>query len=289
MPERQTIEEVVASHYADLSDQLRRAADIVVQNKVDVATRSLRALSAAHDLSPATLSRLSKALGFDGYDAMREVIRSAVERQMGTLSEKADRLRKDAAGKGSIFDRQAAACIANIEDMKELTPRTRIDQTVELLVGARQVVLFGAFGSSGIVEYLAYLANYFAPNWTLAGRRGASLGASLAGLGPEDVLFLVTTAPHARRAVMAAEAAAEQGASVIVVTDSHTCPSVKHAKVSLFVPTDSPQFFSSYAAMLVLMEGLIATLIVRSPEDLAARIRDAEEGNRKLGEFWIDP
>ena len=208
-------------------------------------------------------------------------------RQMGGMTDRVARLR--ATPPATVMDRQVAACMANIEDMKALNPHARVDEAVDLMLAARQVVLFGAFGSSGIVEYMAYLANYFAPNWTLAGRRGASLGASVSGLGPGDVLFVVTTAPHASRAVIAAEAASAQGAAVIVVTDTHTCPAVRHATVSFFVASDSPQFFSSYAATLVLMEGLIATLIARSPDDLTERIAGVDAGNRKLGEFWSDP
>lgn len=287
MPDAMTIEEIIATRYAGLSARLQEAADILVANKFEVASRSLRAVSAAYGLSPATLSRLARALDFESYDALREAMRGTVGRQMDGMTDRAARLRAQPAA--TVMDRQVAACMANIEDMRALNPPARIEQAVEALLSAGQVVLFGAFGSSGIVEYMAYLANYFAPNWTLAGRRGASLGASVSGLGKGDVLFVVTTAPHAHRAVTAAEAAAANGATVIVVTDTHTCPAVRHAAVSFFVPTESPQFFSSYAAMLTLMEGLIATLIARSPDDLTARIAQVDDGNRKLGEFWIDP
>jgi DNA-binding MurR/RpiR family transcriptional regulator len=281
-----TIEEIIAARYPGLSQKLQQAADILVTNKFEVASRTLRAISAAYDLSPATLSRLARALGFDTYDDMRDVMRDDVGRQVDGMSDRVARLRATPAA--TVMDRQIAACMANIEDMRELNPHARMEQAVDLMLAARNVVLFGAFGSSGIVEYMAYLTNYFAPNWTLAGRRGASLGASVAGLGPQDVLFVVTTAPHAHRAVITAKAASDQGATVIVVTDSHTCPAVRHSTVSFFVPSQSPQFFSSYAATLVLMEGLIATLIARSPDDLTARIAEVDAGNRNLGEFWSE-
>lgn len=288
MPETSSIEDRVASHYADLSARLKVAADFVVSNPVDVATRSLRSVSAASGVSPATLSRLARVLGFDSYEALREQTRGSVGTRAISFSEKAALLKSQAGSPQSMFDRQAAACIDNIAELGRGIDRNRLQQAVDALDGARNVILFGAFGSTGIVEYMAYLANYFTANWMLAGRMGASLGAALAAIGPGDVLLIVTKTPYANRAIVAAEVARRHGARTIVITDSHACPAIRHADYHFIVPSDSPQFFSSYVATLALMETMIAMLVAQSEQDPAARIREVEERNRSLGEFWAD-
>lgn len=282
------LEDIIAGRYRDLSGKLREAADVVLAHQVDIATRSLRSVSAATGVSPATMSRLARALGFDSYEAMRELTRAAVERRIGGISDRALRLRSDHEGHATILERQAAACIANINELQAINPKDKIDAAVTRLLAARNVILFGAFGAAGSVEYLAYLASYFASNWMLAGRRGASLGAALAGIGRDDVLFVVTKAPYARRAVIATETARSLGATTIVITDSHTCPALKGADIGFVVPSDSPQFFSSYAATMVLIEALIATYVARSSDDTMARIKDVTDRNSQLGEFWPD-
>lgn len=281
-----TIEEVVAAHYSGLSEKLREAADAVLANPVDVATRTLRAVSSSTGVAPATLSRLARALGFDSYEEMRELTRGAVERQLDGMGERVQRLRTDGNNQGPIFDRQAEACISNIAQMRELNPNDRIDAAVEMLLSARNVVLFGAFGASGSVEYLAYLTSYFSSNWMLAGRRGESVGAALAGIQPDDVVFVVTKAPYAKRAVLAVEIAREAGAQTIVITDDYACPALMHATVGFIVPSESPQFFSSYAATMVLIEAIVASLVARSGDDALERIRSVEAHNRRFGEFW---
>ena len=281
-----TIEEVVAAHYSGLSEKLREAADAVLANPVDVATRTLRAVSSSTGVAPATLSRLARALGFDSYEEMRELTRGAVERQLDGMGERVQRLRTDGNNQGPIFDRQAEACISNIAQMRELNPNDRIDAAVEMLLSARNVVLFGAFGASGSVEYLAYLTSYFSSNWMLAGRRGESVGAALAGIQSDDVVFVVTKAPYAKRAVLAVEIAREAGAQTIVITDDYACPALMHATVGFIVPSESPQFFSSYAATMVLIEAIVATLVARSGDDTLDRIRSVEAHNRRFGEFW---
>lgn len=281
-----TIEEKIADRYSDLSAKLKKAADYVANNPVDVATRSLRSVSGASGVSPATFSRLARALGFSSYEEMRELSRTAVGRRALSFSEKAVLLRSEAGSGASMIERQAAACIKNIAALEQTMDRARLEATVETLHGARNVVMFGAFGSTGIVEYMAYLANYFSSKWTLAGRMGASLGTALAGLGPDDALLVVTKTPYARRAVVACEIARRQGAAAILITDSHVCPAIKYATTHFLVPSDSPQFFSSYAATLVLVETIIAMLVARSETDLSKRIREVEDQNRELGEFW---
>ncbi len=283
-----SIEARVAEHYSALSGQLRRAADYVVSNPVDVATRSLRSISATSEISPATYSRLSRALGFDSYEEMRERSRLRIGKKEPSFSDKAERLRAESNPQSSILQRQGHACIDNISALVSGMDNAKLEAAADRLRDARRVVLFGALGSTGIVEYMAYLARYFAPNWSLAGRMGASLGSSMAGLKADDVVLVVTKTPYVRRAVIAAELARDAGADVILLTDMHRCPAIPHATHAFIVPSESPQFFSSYVATLTLIETMIAMIVASSTEDATASIRAVEEKNQKLGEYWAE-
>lgn len=282
------IEDRVSENYSDLSAKLREAADYVVANQMDVATRSLRTVSATSGLSPATFSRLAKALNFDAFEDLRETCRGALWDRGASFAERAERLSKDDATDQPILNRHASACMNNISEMAGAIEPARLSDAVSALRNARNVVLFGGFSSTGIVEYMAYLAQYFRSNWTLAGRMGASLGSALSGLEARDVFLVVTKTPYSRRAITATGTASEAGARVIVITDSHACPALKHAAYSFIVPSDSPQFFSSYASTIALIETMIAMLLAESGDAATDRIRDVENQNKRLGEFWVD-
>ncbi|NIY95553.1 hypothetical protein HC022_04595 [Salipiger sp. HF18] len=60
-----TITDLVASHYAELTEGLQQAADHIVQNPIEAATTSLRSIAASSGLSPTTFSRLARALGVE--------------------------------------------------------------------------------------------------------------------------------------------------------------------------------------------------------------------------------
>ena len=280
------LEDRVAERYAGLSEQLRKAADYVLAHPLEVASRPLRAISVDSHVSPATYSRLARALGFETFEQMKDVSRLSVGHRVSSLSDRAEILRSGKSSGQSMLTLQGEACIRNIEQFLDRTDRQKLERTATLLREANRVVLFGALASTGITEYMAYLANYFAPNWSLAGRLGASMGAQLTMLGPEDVVFIVTMSPYSQRAVAAAELAKEAGSDVVLVTDALECPALRHATHGFVVPTDSPQFFSSYVVTLVLIETLIAMIVAASEADATAVIQRVEAKNQELGEYW---
>lgn len=286
MQKSTTIKDRIAEGYDDLSDRLRAAADFVADNPVDVATRSLRSISTASGLAPATFSRLARALGFDDYEAMRELSRSAVGRRYMSFSQRAQKLQSEAVAGEPLLQRQVAACMANIDSMSQTIDPERLERAVEALHNARRVVLFGACGSTGLIDYMAYMGRYFSPDWQVAGRGGAALGATMSDLSARDTVLIITKPPFARRAILSAEMAAAQGAAVIVLSDTHTCPALKYATAGFILPSDSPQFFSSYAATLVLVETIIGMLVARAGPDAMNRIAEVEARNHRLEEYW---
>ena len=278
MQDSHSIEDRIAQAYPALSGQLQAAADFVAGNRVDVATRSLRTLASSSGVSPATFSRLARALGYDDYETLREASRQDVSARQMSFAERAGRLQAEArcAGSADFLTRQAGACIQNITELATATDRTRLNALVDSLHRARKVLLVGSLGSAGIMEYFSYMAGWFAPDWMAAGRNGTTLGSSLSRMGKGDAVFVLSKAPYAARSVRAAELASAQGATVVVVTDSHVCPALRSADHSVIVPTESPQFFSSYTATLVLLEAIMGMLVALSGEAAQTRITRAE-------------
>ncbi len=286
--EAATIEDRISKSYAGLSDKLQVAADYVAENPIDVATRSLRSVASTSGVSPATFSRLARALGYDDYEQMREDGRVAMGRKMSSFSERAQALRASTSRpEGRIFvQRQASACVANIETLERDISSENLEAAVEALHRAGSVLLVGSLGSSGFVDYFAYLAHWFSDNWLVAGRNGTTLAATIARLGKGDAALAVSKAPYARRTVAALKAAKEKGVTTVVITDAHASPTLEFADFAFIVPTESPQFFSSYAATLVLIEAIVTMLLTKAGPDAEGKIRDAEHQVSQLGESW---
>jgi len=280
-------ETTLAREYASLSARLREAADYVAENPVEIATRSLRSVASRSGLPPATFSRLARALGFGCYEELRELSRAAVGRSLSSFSHKVEQLQAEERRNTlpPLLLRQSEACIENIVNMSQSLDRDKLEQAVDRLHKARNVVLVGALGSAGVVEYMAYMANFFSTKWRIAAQKGASMGSVLADFGPGDVLLVITKPPFARCSIRAAQMAARQGAFVIVLTDTRACDALEHADIGFVVPSESPQFFSSFAATLVLTETIIGMVVARGGARARRRIAQVEEHNRQLEEI----
>ncbi|NRB35104.1 MAG: MurR/RpiR family transcriptional regulator [Rhodobacteraceae bacterium] len=283
-----TIEERIGQHYGGLSDKLRVAADYVAANPVEVATRSLRAVATTSGVSPATFSRLARALGYDDYEAMRDDGRAAVGRRMVPFSQRAHDLRTSGAGQSGreVLARHAAAALHNVSFLERDIAPGKLEAAVDVLHKARRVLLVGSLGSSGLVDYLGYQMHWFAADWIVAGRNGTALAAALSRLGPEDAVLALSKTPHAKRSVSALEAAQKRGIPTVFITDTYSSPALPLASHAFVVPTEGPQFFSSYAATVVLLETIVSLLLARAGEDAEDRIRAAEDQLHSLGETW---
>lgn len=284
-----TIHDRISAYYNELSSQLRTAADYVADNPLEVATRSLRSVAAACNVSPPTFSRLARALEFESYEEMRELCRQQLGRRAISFSDRAAQLQSTVSTseqKADFLHRQAHAATANIAAMVDNIDMARLEAAVDRLGESGRVILVGTLGSSGIIEYFSYLARWFTGNWVVAGRNGLSLGPVLADVNENDVVVIVTYSPFARRSIAAAEIAASNNAFVLVVTDIVSCPALKYADLSFTVPTDSPQFFSSYVSVILLFETIAGMLVARMGEQAQQRIEEVEKNNHQLGEYW---
>lgn len=281
-------EQELAKRYVDLSAKLKQAADYVASNPVEVATRSLRSISADIGVAPVTFTRLARAFGYGSYEELREEMRHSVGRRAGSFSDSVERLQSEHADNGQSFaSEHFSACLENLSALRGGIDPDEFERAIDRLHDSRKVVLLGALGSTGAAEYMSYAADFITDNWQLAGRMGSSLGSSLIDLNDTDALIVITKAPHANQAIQAAELASSNGVFVLIITDSHKCPSLAHASSYFVVPTDSSHFFSSYVSTIALIEAMIGLLAVKAGEPARDRLSKVEESNRRL-EYLAD-
>ena len=280
-----SFEQRLAQKYDGLSKRLREAGDYVAQNPVDTATRSLRSVANDAGLAPATFSRLARTLDYGSFEQLREVMRRKIDRRVNSFADRADRLRQDhETGELNFFDTHQKACLNNVEALASGIDMHQLETTVDRLHRSRKVLVLGALGSTGIAEYMSYMANFLTDNWNMAGRMGASLGSGLTGLDKRDSLIIVTKPPFARKVLLAAEVAKQNGAFVVVLTDNHACPALRYADSGFLIKTESPHFYSSYVATVFLVETIIGMLASRVGPEATRRIAEVESRNRRLEE-----
>jgi DNA-binding MurR/RpiR family transcriptional regulator len=286
------INDLIALHYDTLSPQLKMAADHVVGHHDDVASRSLRSIAATSNLNPPTFSRLARALGLASYEEMRELCRKEIKYRSISFAEKAGLLQSENALDGGAEPqipfalRQSASAIRNIDQFVNDLDVGRLRTVADRLVASQRVFMAGSLASAGFIQYFGYLATLAFDNWHIAGQNGVPPATTLTGVSSADSVIVVMKNPYAKRSIDAAQLAHESSAFVVVISDSIACPAFRFATHHFIVPTDSPQFFSSYIATLLLLESLMGMVIRRSGQQVQKRLTEVETNNHRLGEYW---
>lgn len=275
----------LAQNYQHLSARLRQAGDYAVANPVDLASRSLRVVAQESGIAAATFSRLARALGYASLEEMRESLRGSLGAGVHVFAARTAALQADPLGGGAQFARaHLAASGENITQALGVLDMDTLEQVVLRLAHAPKVVVLGALGAAGIAQYMSYLARFCSGHWEQANQLGSSLGGTLADLGPQDALVVITKPPHAPMVVKAAELARHQGSYVFVITDNHSSPVLQYSSASVIIPSPSAHFYSSYVSTLAVIEAMIGMLAYQSGSAAQDRINRVETLNRQLDE-----
>ncbi|MEM7429115.1 MAG: MurR/RpiR family transcriptional regulator [Pseudomonadota bacterium] len=279
----------VAARMETLSPQLRRAASFVAAHPEEVATRSLRQIAGAAKVAPQTMSRLARALDCGGYEELRELCRAEYTRPVISLSERAGALQARNTGSTQqdtpFILAQSESAVSSIDMLVNGIDIEALRHSVDRLAEARRVVVIGVMGSAAIGKHLDYVAAFAFENWTFP-VDSASWSRAMWGLGPEDAAIIVAHAPYARQSVERARFVHSTGAFLIAITDDVASPLIPSSSASFIVPTESPQFFPSYIATLLLIESIMGMLVRRGGPAVRKRVAAAESANASMGDYW---
>jgi DNA-binding MurR/RpiR family transcriptional regulator len=276
--DRGPLTERIIQTFDDMPAQLQAGARYVLDRPRDVALLSMREQARQAGVQPATMTRLAKRLGMEGYDEVRELYAAAVRDGGLGFAGKAgvqvisQKLKGDKA--------LAADMLTSIgQQIQKLATPAGLDRLVNAaraLASARRIYCLGLRSSHSIAWHLHYVL-------TLVGDRsvhiegiGATGSDALARATPKDVLLVASVMPYTRLTVELAEYAASQSIAVIAITDSEVAPLAQLAEQAIIVPTESPSFFHAMSPAFVVAEVLGAIIAGRGGDAALASLRHSD-------------
>jgi DNA-binding MurR/RpiR family transcriptional regulator len=273
-----------------LSPQLRRAARYILANSDKVAVQTVRETAAAARVTPATVVRLAKSLGLNGYPELKRLfLDDLVAGARGDrlpYAAKAAELQKDDSA--SIYERLYTRQAANLEATRAANGAALLARSAAALAKSRRVWIAGFRSLYPLAYYLHYVWGFFRQDLFLAASPGGVIDNGVFDMGPRDALVVMTVSPYSRDAVAAAEAAHQAGATIVALSDSTLSPLAKYTEHLLVAATDTPSFFHSLTAASATIEALLATLAHRGGADALAAIARTQARLSAIG-VYVDP
>jgi DNA-binding MurR/RpiR family transcriptional regulator len=257
----------------DLPPRLQAVGRFVAGHAFDATTRSMRDLAGAAGASPAAFTRLAQALGYGGWDALRDALIEASRPAPGAAPFSRRVVGGGADGRKPL---PSAVLEADAAVVARLDARP-IEAAAAALHSAPRVWVAGFRSCRAVAALLHYQLRLFRPAEVRlvggAGPEDLDLGAFAAG----DAVVNVGFAPYSRQSVLAARAAHAAGCVTVALADSPQAPMAEGARhLLLFDAAASPGFFPSLTGAFALAHALVATSFSLGGEATLARLRESE-------------
>jgi DNA-binding MurR/RpiR family transcriptional regulator len=261
-----------------LPPQLQTAARYMLDRPDDVALLSMREQARRAGVPPATMTRLAKRLGLDGYDSVRELYAGAV--RAGTLGfagkagvqVEAQALRGEralAAEMVTLLSRQIAA-------LAEPAALDRLADAATRLHEARRVYCLGLRSCHAAAWHFHYMLSLLGDKTVMLDDAGGTGLDAIRDAGKTDALLVASVEPYARATIEAARYAAGRDVPVVALTDSEVSPLAQIAGNAILVATASPSFFHTMTPLLAVAEILAALVAGRGGAKALAALEHTE-------------
>lgn len=276
----------IVEAYDGMSAQLQAAARYVLDRPRDVALLSMREQARQAGVQPATMTRLAKNLGLDGYDAVRETYASALRAgDIGFAGRAgAQALTQRLKGDHTLAGEMLSSMSHQISGLMEEAALERIVAAAKRLAAARRVYCLGLRSSHSAAWHFHYILSLIGEKSTILDGI-AGTGADMVGRATkQDVLFVVSVLPYTRAAIEIAEYAHSRGIPIVAITDSEVAPLAKLSEAAVIIPTDSPSFFHTMAPAFAVAEVLAALVAGHGGDEALEGLRRFDD---QLGAFKV--
>lgn len=273
--------------YPALTPELQKAARFMVENPEEIGLNSMRGVARDAGVKPATITRLTKSLGFSEYGALREPFRQRLRTRLPEYAAKLQDVQRRGESEGSsLLTDLRSQEIANIEGSLSAENLNVIDAAAQTICDGRRVYVLGLRGAHAPAFLFHYTCQLFRDNSQLLDTAAGIFADQLRGITADDVLLVISFPPYTQLTIDAVDYAADAGAKIIAITDSIVSPAASAASHTIVTRNDSPSFYHSFTGALSIVQALITMLATKSGEDAVHLVEEAEKQLARISAYW---
>ena len=249
--------EQIVKAFDAMSVQLQAGARYVLDRPRDVALLSMREQARRAGVQPATMTRLAKHLGMDGYDDVRELYAAAVrEGDLGFAGKAGVQVvsQKLKGDKALVAD-MLRSIGKQVERLAAADSLDRLVAAARTLASARRIYCLGLRSSHCVAWHLHYVLSLVGEQSIHIDGIAATGADALARATSRDVLLVASVLPYTRLTVELAEYAVDKACRSLRSpiarsrhlrrlrnTSSSSRPTARHSFTPCRRPSPLPKF-----------------------------------------------
>src|ERR1700688_817480 len=254
--------------------RLREVGRFVAANDYDATTRSMRDLATVAGADPAAFTRLAKALGYSGWDALRAPLTEA--RRPTEASPFSGRAKGRRHGPHAEISLVSDKLEAEAAGLARISPGS-VAGAATTLHTAERIWIAGFRSCRSVAELLNYQLRLFRPEAVqLVGGSGPE-DLDLGAFSARDAVIVIGFAPYSTAGVLSARAAHRAGAALMAIADTIAAPMAEGADhLLLFEAAASPGFFPSLTGAIAIAQSLAAVMFASGGVGAKRRLEETE-------------
>lgn len=226
-------------------------------------------------VSESTVVRFAIELGYDGYPRLQKELREVIKSKLTS----AQRLEVTSShiDPDNILRSVLHADMTKLRITLEEADPDMFGQAVEAILVAKQIYILGVRSSAPLASFLGFYFNLIFENVRLVHTTSVSeMFEQIVNARAGDVVIGISFPRYSSRTTKAMQYAADQGATVIAITDNVASPLALCSTYSLFARSDMASFVDSLVAPLSLINALIVAIGMKRRDRIRATLEKLE-------------
>lgn len=270
----------VRSKLDELSSTERLLAGFLLEFPGELASYAGNELAQLAGVSPSTVSRFIRRIGYDSYEEARRHVREEQEVGSPLFHGSSAGAARQVRSVTAHFQQSQANLAATFERLSDAT----MAEIARAIVGAPQVLIFGSRSSQAFALYLRWQIIQVLPRVMVIPGPGETLAEYTAGLSERDCVIVFGTRRQTSQMDRLLQAAVRAAAPILYISD-HASPDCTQARWSLQAQCRGPGPLDNHVGVMALCD-LLATLVIDASGAAGRkRLAAVEQEHEELGDF----
>lgn len=262
--------QVIAREYPNLSRQLAKIAVFIEQSHECIGLYKIKDIAERCGVQPSAVIRFAHHFGFGGFSDMQAIFKATLSRKVELENSYQDRIRKVistqqvALSSDDIIRQSTQRSIDELTALSTGSGIQMVEAVVERLLRAEKIWITGMRRSYPVASYLAYALQHIRSNAVQITNTGGMYQSQIQLMAKNDVLVLFSYEPYAEETLAIARFAAEQGTSIVAITDSQMSPYAQLAEYLIPVQARPVFGFRSLVSSMSLAHSIFVAFAYRA-------------------------
>lgn len=270
------ISQRIKNSYSTFSKGQKKIANFIIHDYDKAAYLTASRLGRLVGVSESTVVRFAGVLGYEGYSEFQHAVQELVRIKL-TPNQRIE-ITKQRIGRAEVLESVMESDINKIRYTLDNLNRAAFTTSVDSILAAKKIYITGARSTEPLARLLSYNLSLIFDNVVFVNpTSSAEVFEQMFSVSEEDVLIAFSFPRYSSKIVNAVKYAKQNGANVVVFTDSDISPLAEHATCLLTAQSDMASFMDSLVAPLSIINAIIVEITNRCEKEITARFDTLEK------------